>query len=331
MNNEENEEQQPFSDVLDALFTTEPLPIHLLYRLSDMTAAEHEELRQRWTAVAVEKRRLIVRHLADLTEDNFAVDYVPLFRDCFADPDAVVRVAALDGLWDATDTRLISPVTQMMQSDEAEIVRTAAVSALSHFLVLAQWGQIPRRYTEPITQALLAVYDDRDTAVATKRAALEALGAADHARITGLISNAYESSDEGMRISAVFAMGNSADKSWLAIVLAEMENMNPEMRVEAARAAGLLGSSDALSSLEKLLEDDDYEVQIAAIIALGQIGGDNVQEILLRLAQEVEDENMLVVIEEALEEMALFSGEFQLLDVDDDDDEDDDEDDLLLI
>lgn len=326
--NNQNSEQRPFNEILDELFTNDPLPIHELHRLSDMSVEEHETFRQRWTAVDVERRRAIVRHLADLTEDNFTVDFVPVFMDCFADSDAAVRVAALDGLWDATEMKLISPVIRLLQEDESEEVRTAAAAALSHFVVLAEWDQIPRRAAEPIVTALLAAYDDEKTAVTTRRAALEALGSANHPRIPDLIAKAYESPDEGMQISAVFAMGSSADKGWLGIIMAEMENIDPEMRVEAARAAGQLGSSDAVSYLEKLLEDEDIEVQIAAITALGQIGGDNVHETLLKLAQNPEYDDLLEVIDEALEEMALFAGEFQLLDFEEDDDL---EDDTLLI
>lgn len=320
MNNEH--EQRPFSEVLDALLTNDPIPIYLLYRLSDMSDEEAAEFKSRWTAVAPEKRRIIIRHMADLTEDNFTVDFVPVFMDSFADPEPAVRIAALDGLWDATDTKLISPLIQLLQEDKSDEVRAAAAAALAHFVILAEWEQLPKKAAAPIIEALLAEYKKRETTLPVKRATLEALGAAHHPDIPDLISEAYESGSRELQISAVFAMGSSADKQWLAIVLAEMENLNPEMRVEAAKASGNLGSSDAISYLEKLVEDEDYEVRLTAVAALGQIGGDSAQEILMRLLNEPESDDLYEAIEEALEEMALFSGEFQLLDFDDEDLED---------
>ncbi len=317
------EETLPFSSVLDALFTRDPLPLHLLYRLSDMAVADYEEFRTRWTAVPAERRRTLMRHLADLTEANYVVDFVPIFRDAFEDAEAAVRVAALDGVWDATDTRLIAPITRLMQTDSSGEVRAAAAAALSHYVLMAEWGQIPARFAGSIIEALLVEYDKADAPIFIKQAALEALGAANHPRVADLITTAYESGIDEMQISAVFAMGGSADKRWLGTVLAEMDNPNPEMRAEAARAAGNLGSGDALSPLERLTEDDDYEVRLAAIEGLGRIGGETAGDILMRLYEEADDDEMLAAIDDALEEMSLFSGELLLLDLDDDEHTDD--------
>lgn len=316
-----SEEQLPFASVLDTLFTKDPLPIHLLYRLSDMTAEELAMFRAAWTAVPTPRRRIIIRHLADLTEDNYVVDFVPIFRDCLSDPDDQVRVAALDGVWDVTDTRLISPIIQLMQSDPADDVRVAAAGALGHFVMMVEWGQLPERFAPPMVTALLAEYEKVDTAVLIRRAALEALGAASHPRIADLIDAAYESGDEGLQISAVFAMGASADKRWLVTVLGEMDSPDPEMRAEAARASGHLGSSDAVTHLERLIADDDIEVQLAAIEALGRIGGDAAHNLLLRLAEEEEDGELLDAIDEALEELSLFAGEFKFLEYDEEEEE----------
>lgn len=312
------EEKMPFDNVLEAIFNRERLPLHLLYRLSDITVADYEMFRERWTAVPAGRRRAIMRHLADLTEENYLLDFLPIFRDALLDTVAAVRVAALDGLWDATDTRLITPIIRLLQTDESEEVRAAAAAALSHYVLLAEWEQIPFPFSTPIVKALLSEYEKPETAVPIKRATLEALGAANHPRVAVLITEAYESDIEEMRISAVFAMGASADRRWLSTVLAEMENPNAQMRVEAARAASSLGSSDAIAPLERLSEDDDVEVQLAAVEALGHIGGDAAQEILLRLAEETEDEELQEAIAEALDEMALFAGEFHLLDFEDD-------------
>lgn len=330
--NETQEDKLSFDELLTAVFTRETVPVHLLYRLSDITAVEQQTFFDRWTAVDDDRRRAVVRHLADLTENNYVVDFNHIFRQAFSDPDVGVRLAALDGVWDATDTRLIGPITRLLQTDPNDEVRAAAASALTHYLLLAEWGQIAQRFGPPIVEALLAEYDKPDTAVSVKRATLEAVSASNHERITDLINEAYDSDDDRLNVSAVFAMGATTDKRWLAKVMAEMDSPNTEMRIEAARAAGNLGSSDVITHLERLLEDEDYEVQLTAVEALGHIGGDAANDILQRLLEETDDEEMLDAIEEALEEMSLFAGEFRLIGLDggleDAANEDEDADDL---
>lgn len=307
------ETEEPFSSVLDALFTDEQLPIHLLYRLSDMTADEMVEFGQRWLDASPERRRIIVRHLADISEENFVVDFAPVFAHCFTDPAPPVRVAALDGLWDATHLPLIRPIIEMMQHDESLEVRAAAAAALAHYVLMAEWGELPATISPPIVDALLTEHEKADTAVPVKRAALEALGAASHPRIGTLIEDAYDSGDFGMQLSAVFAMGSSADSRWLSIVLDEMGSPSAEMRIEAARAAGVIGSSEAVEELAYLTSDEDLGVRLMAVTALGQIGGDAAQRVLLDLAEDPESEDLHDAVDEALEELTWMTGEFELM------------------
>jgi HEAT repeat protein len=229
-------------------------------------------------------------------------------------------VAALDGVWDSTNIRLVRPIIDLMQNDEDEAVRAAAAAALAHYVLLSEWGQLPASISPTIVEALLMEYEKPDTAVAIKRSALEALGAANHPRVAGLIEEAYESSLTEMQMSAVFAMGSSADSRWLPIVIGEMQNPSSEMRAEAARAAGTIGSSDAVDKLANLLMDEDMAVSAAAIEALGQIGGDRPMEILQELLEDSDFEDLHELIEEMMDEMIWLGGDmdFNWLDVDED-------------
>ena len=324
------EDQQPFSEVLNELFNQEQVPVHQVFRLSDMLPEEQERFLAAWPAVEDERRREIMGHLVDLAEENFSVDFLPVFKLGLTDTHAAVRILALDGIWDATDVRLIAPVLQMMQTDADLDVRAAAARALAHFVLLAEWGQIPSRPVEPVVAALLAAYEDAETAVPIKRVALEALGAASHPRVHALIEEAYENDDPGMQLSAIFAMGNTADPRWLPTILAELDNHSPDVRAEAAQAAGAMGSSDAIPPLAELVYDEEEDVRAAAIIGLGQIGGDQAQALLSELLEDDEFEEMHELIQEALESLLLLGGELDLMDYmergDDayDDDEDDD-------
>lgn len=315
------EKQLPFPSVLEQLFTADPLPLELLYRLSDMSDADEAGFWKAWTAVADERRRVIMRHLADISEENFVVDYVPIFNNAIHDSFAPVRVAALDGLWDATNVGLVRPIIRLMQTDEDVNVRAAAASALAHYVLLAEWGQVPASISPAIVEALLAEYDKPDMEMTVKRSALEALGAANHPRVASIIENAYENPQLDIQMSAVFAMGNSADPRWLPTVIGEMQNPSEDMRAEAARAAGSIGGSDAVEALADLLMDEDLAVSLAAVEALGQIAGDRPTELLQALLEDSDFEDLHEAVEEALEEMALLGGEvdFDWFDVEDED------------
>ncbi len=302
------ETQIPFLTALDRILTADPLPIDLLYRLSDLSDKDFAAFQKKWPEAADERRRVVTQHMVDICEDNFVVDFTPVFVHAFKDANPFVREAALNGVWDATDTTLIAPIIEMMQTDESDGVRAAAAAALAHYVLLAEWGQLPRSSSKPIVQALLTEYEKEETALPVKRAALEALGAAHHPRVEGLISEAYQSSDFDMQLSAVFAMGNSADTRWLGTVLSEMEHPDADMRAEAARAAGFIGGSDVVDALANLIADE-LEVAMAAVTALGMIGGHRVQEILAGLLDDEEAEALHEAASEALEELALLGGD----------------------
>jgi HEAT repeat protein len=307
-----NQENKPFSAVLTELLTGEQVHIPLLYRLSDLSAGQMDELRAHWPQAEEERRRVIMRHLADLSEENFQVDFNPIFSFGLQDSSPAVRMAALDGLWDTEQTVYIGPITAIMQMDENSEVRALAAATLGHYILLTEWGQLPRATANRVVDNLLAQYDAADTPHSVRRAVLESLGAASHPRVSGLIEDAYDSGDLGQQLSAIFAMGRSADHRWLPTVIDEMGSPLVEMRVEAARAAGGIGDSDALERLEELIQDEDLEVRLAAVHALGLIGGDTASRILERIGNDPALEELHEAVDEAMEEMDWVGGELNL-------------------
>ena len=322
------EEEKSFATILDELFHADPLPISELYRLSDMQDEEWAVFVAGWTAVPADRRQAIVRHLADISEDNFVVDFTPVFVHNFQDPLPEVRAAALDGLWDSTDVQLIPKIKILLREDPVEAVRAAAAGALGHYVLLAEWGQLPERIVPGLIDTLLAEYDNEETAASVRRVLLEGLGAAHHPRVNKLIEEAYENGDQSMQMSAVFAMGNSADRRWTVTVLGEMGSPYEDMRAEAARAAGTIGNSDFVPKLAELAYDEDLAVRLAAVTSLGQIGGDEVQRILANMLDDPEVEEVDEVyeaVEDGMEEAAMMAGDFDFVDFAfaDDDEEDD--------
>ena len=297
-----DETEISFGEALEALLSEENVPIHLLYRLSDMSDEDRASFYRQWPTADDERRREVAHHLVDISEMNYVVDFLPVFAFCMADPDPNVRMAGLDGLWDATDLSLIDPIIGLLKNDPVAEVRAAAAASLSHFLLMSAWGELKRVPTEMIYEALMATYRDPLSSEMVRRVALETLGSVNSPEVTRAIEQAYESPHRELQQSALFAMGNSADARWLPVILDEMESPYEEMRLEAARAAGNIGDSRALSRLAELAYDEDKEVAEAAIGAMGEIGGDEAHQILLEMSEDSDLEDLSEVVAEALEE-----------------------------
>jgi HEAT repeat protein len=300
MSNDETE--IVFGEALEALLTEDDVPIHLLYHLSDMSDEDSAAFFGRWPTAADDRRQAIVRHLVDLSELNYVVDFLPVFSYCMDDPNPAVRKASLEGLWDATDLALIEPIINLLKHDPDVQVRAAAAGSLSHFLLMSAWGELKRVPTDVIYQALMEAYRAPGANEIVRRVALETLGSVNSPEVAQLIEEAYESPFRELQLSALFAMGNSADVRWLPIILDEMESPYEDMRQEAARAAGNIGDSQALPRLAELAYDDDSEVAQAAIEALGEIGGDEAHQLLLEMSEDIELEAFGEIIDEAFEE-----------------------------
>jgi len=308
----EVESRAPFEEILSSLFADEIGPIHHLYRLSDMDEAEDLEFRNRWPTASDTRRLEIVRHLADISEANFTVDFSPVFRSSLHDPFAPVRIAALDGLWDSTDATLVNPILDLLKSGPTPEVRAAAARSIAHFILMSEWDQVRGVNVEQVFQTLLVIYQHLETPLSVRCAVLEAMGPISLPEIAVLIEDAYEGYVLELQLSAVFAMGNSADPRWLPILLDEMESPSVDMRAEAARAAGTIGRSEAIPQLAELCYDDDDDVAMAAINALAQIGGDEVSRILEELLADPQSAHLHEVVEEALEESQGLDSELPI-------------------
>ncbi len=300
----------------------EPVSVAGLYALSGLDRADLDQVRSIWVAMPADRRQTTMRHLVDIAEDNFEVDFTPIFRLGLTDQEAAVRVAAIEGLWEDDDATLIPPLLKLL-SDSAESVRAAAAGALGRFVYAGELEDLPAHKVTPVIRALKGVYGNAAEALAVRRRALEALGFLSSEEVGGLISQGYQHADQQMRLSAVFAMGRSADdEQWGQTVVKELLSSDPEMRFEAARACGELEYVPAIRGLTDLLDDVDEEVQRAAVWSLGQIGGDKARQ-LLTAVLESDAEHLHEDAEAALDELE-FKGnnlDFTLFDFEDDDED----------
>ena len=309
---EDERYQIPFAEVLNSLLVDESIAIHQLYRLSDLDMQETADFRKQWLTASDERRQVIVRHLADLSEENFVVDFTPIFALCLQDLYVPVRIAALDGLWDSTDVSLVGAIINMLQVDSSIEVQVAAARSLAHFLLMAEWEQLKGVNTNAILEALRTTYEDAASALPLKCAALEAMGPLPLPEVRGYIEEAFDEPTRELQLSAMFAMGMSSDPRWLPTLLDEMESPIAEMRAEAARAAGSIGHGSAVPQLAELVFDEESDVARAAIAALAQFGGGEAHQSLEAVLADSDFAHLHEAAEEAIDETIWLDNELEL-------------------
>jgi hypothetical protein len=318
--------RQAFHTVLAELRdASRPFPAAHLYHLSDLSQNNLAALEAAWPEVPVERRRNVMHDLNELNEANYEVSFDAVFRLGLEDEDAEVRAVAISSLWESEAEDLIAPLIEFMQRDPDAGVRAAAASALGRYVYLGEIEELPAPQLRRIEDVLLAAAQGNDE-TEVRRRALEAVAFSSREEVAPLISKAYAEPETKWRVSALFAMGRTADAVWEPQVRAELQSRLPELRFEAARAAGELELREAVSDLTDLTEDVDEQVREAAIWSLSQVGGDEAEAALQRLWRQAADDDERDFIEDALENLDFTNevNRFVLFDFDDEDDEDDD-------
>lgn len=284
----------------------EKLNVRYLYALSGMTAEQLEMFRDYWPEIGTERRRLVVRELAELTEESFEVNFDPVFILAMGDEDSQVRTAAIEGLWENEDRGLIAPLIYLLQSDDSDMVRAAAATALGRFVLLGELKKIDEATSALVEGSLRAAIDNPNETIEVHRRSVESIAYSSRSSVRRIIRGAYYSDDERMQGSALFAMGRSADPCWRHLLLSELDSQSPELRYEAARACGELELSQAVARLgDMAFNDPDAEVQQAAVWALGSIGGREARR-LLESCYDSDDEALSDAAAEALDEIDLL-------------------------
>ena len=303
---DKTEENMTVAEVMDALADSESISIPMLYQLSDLQGEDLPLFQEKWGMLETERRREVMRHLADLIESNYLLQFNSVFRLGIEDKHAPVRLAAVEGLWFSVDVRAIQPLIDEMAGDNEVEVRAAAAATLGQYLLHATCKFIPERYEEVIMPALITQLQTPYTPSPVFCRALEAASQAGDPALNPHIYTAYESDDQEFQISAVRAMGEIGEEHWLPVILDEMESDNVDMRVAAATAAGSLENEDAISELVELTDDRELVVRVAAIYALGNIGGDIVSRVLKSIRNDDERAVLHEAVDETIEEMSDF-------------------------
>jgi HEAT repeat protein len=297
-----------FQALIEALLDFEnPLPPRFLYRLSDLEAAELDQLKSTWLQLPLWRRQALMEDLETLGNADDLLSFEAVGKHAVTDEDPRVRQLGVQILWEFESRDLIRTFLDLVKTDPDGRVRAAAATALGRFVYLGELDEIPEEKLQTIEDGLIAaIQDDREPAV--RRRALESISFSGREEIPPLIEAAFASGDKDWVATSLLAMGRSADERWNADVLKMLDNRTPRLRAEAARAAGELEISEAASQLFELVEDGDPDVRLAAIWSLSQIGGEGVRELLERLLEDSDEDEEADFLESALDNLAFTEG-----------------------
>jgi HEAT repeat protein len=251
--------------------------------------------------------------LNELASDSVELNFDNIFLSSIRDPEADVRSEAINGLWENEQPALIPVLIDLLNNDPEEKVQATAAQALGRFALMAEINSIAPKYAIQVGQALLDVFNDRNKSIEVRRRALEAVSPLTTEQVKTAIKTAYESLDERLKISAVYAMGKNCDNKWLPFVLKELKNSDAEIRYEAVTACGEIADEDIMQYLIPAANDEDIDVQLAVIQALGKIGGNEAKLYLQKHADEP-NEALRDAIETALKEISIL-GDMNVLDI----------------
>jgi len=292
-----------------AILATEDTPSPAcLKAFSDLSGEQLARWREVWFALSPGRRAALIEQMRELAEEDIEADFRALFRIGLEDPDARVRLASVEGLYEEEHPDLIAPLIKLAHEDPDELVRAAAVELLGQFMYAGVLGRLSRERHDQVYVALMRALLTSPGHSIVHRRALESLAYVTNEEVDLQIRQAYYAEDELLRLSAIIAMGRSSNRAYCALVRDELRSVSPLVRRRAAEAAGQLEDEEAVPLLAELLDDPSDEVRFAAMDALALIGGEEAEAQLMAAAAS-DDETISEYALKALEEFDFWHGE----------------------
>ena len=295
-----------FQSVLDALLSDrKEFPRRYLQEFSDIGALELKTLLDVWPQVKLSRKLTLLEELDALAETDTLVSFDDVARTLLTDPEPEIRTRAIRLLDEYEDPKVVPSYLDMLKNDPDVNVREEAANALHLFVDLGELEEIPESIYHQVEDALLASAASEDN-VRVRRVALESLGFSSRLEVVTLIDSAFHREDPAWQASSLVAMGRSADERWDDEVTRSLVHVDDRIRKAAVQAAGELSLQSARPILLKMLgEEEDPTILSAVIWSLSQIGGEDVRTYLENLLDQLEDDEQIVFLEEALDNLAF--------------------------
>lgn len=311
-----------FQTVLDALLSErKEFPRRYLQEFSDIGTLELKTLLDVWPQVKPSRKLTLLEELDTLQENDTLVSFDDFARALLTDPEPEVRTRAIRLLDEYEDPKIVPSYLDMLKNDPDVNVRIEAANALNLFVDLGELEEISDTIYHQVEDSLLASAASEDD-VRVRRAALESLGYSSRPEVATLIESAFRRNDPAWQASSLVAMGRSADERWSDAVTRSLVHVDDRIRKAAVQAAGELSLASARPILLKMLgEEESDNILMAVIWSLSQIGGEDVRTYLENLLDQIEDDDQVAFLEEALDNLAFTEDldRFDLLAVDPDD------------
>jgi HEAT repeat protein len=311
-----------FQTVLDALVSDrKEFPRRYLQEFSDIGTLELKTFLDVWPQVKPSRKLTLLEELDAMAENDTLVSFDDLARALLTDPEPQVRTRAIRLLDEYEDPKVVPSYLDMLKNDPDIDVRVEAANALHLFVDLGELEEIPANIYHQVEDALLASAASEDN-LRVRRTALESLGYSSRPEVVTLIESAFHREDPAWQASSLVAMGRSADERWDDAVTRSLVHVDDRIRRAAVQAAGELSLQSARPILLKMLGEEEEPTILSAVIwSLSQIGGEDVRTYLENLLDQLEDDEQIAFLEEALDNLAFTEDleRFDLLAFDPDD------------
>lgn len=295
-----------FQTVLDALLSErQEFPRRYLQEFSDLGTLELKTLLDVWPRVKPSRKLTLLEKLDALAETDTLVSFDDFACALLTDPEPEVRTRAIRLLDEYENPKVVPSYLDMLKNDPDVNVRVEAANALHLFVDLGELEEISQDIYHQVEDALLASAASEDES-RVRRVALESLGYSSRPEVTTLIESAFHREDPAWQASSLTAMGRSADERWTDAVTRSLVHVDDRIRKAAVQAAGELSLQPARPILLKMLgEEEDADILSAVIWSLSQIGGEDVRTYLENLLDQLEDDEQIAFLEEALDNLAF--------------------------
>ncbi len=315
---DENIKKIPFEEVVAALLDPDtPLHPKYLYRLSDLVFDELKAFKKAWNEIPLWRKRALLEDLEELFNADYLLSFEEICRFALTDADSQVRFTALRSLREYEVPDLVPQLIEIIRRDDDHELRALAATVLGKYIYLGEIEEIPAKILREVEECLLLATSNHEPEMVRQRA-VESLGYSSRKDVITLIQAAFDSPKDTWVGSAILAMGRSCDQRWSQQVLEMLDHPLPEIRFEAVRAAGELEIQAAKPILLELLDQDDGVIRMAAVWSLSQIGGQGISEIFENMLDELENDEEIEIIENAIDNL-VFNQSLGELDDDFDD------------
>ncbi len=306
-----------FDVVIDALLDDDAaFPIAYFVEFSDISQPDLISLKKVWNQITPQRKAKLFENFEVIYDADYTKDFSQVAILGMDDLNGVIRASSIRLLDNVESRQLIPPLVNMVLDDLEISVRAQAASALGKFVYLGELEEIPEQDLDQVEDILMQILQS-DEHELVRQKALESIGYSGREEIKSFIQNAYLSANDNWIKSALVAMGRSADDFWEEKVLTALLNPNPYIQREAIRASGELEIKSARKLLVKqiiqdTLEEDSWAV---AIWALSKIGGEGIEDLFQNLMEKSEDEEEILFLEDAIENLQLTNGILPELDI----------------